>query len=183
MTRDEFFDWAEAQDVRYEYDGLQPVAMTAGNLGHSLITGNIISQLKNRLRGKPCQPVGPDAGVATIGNTVRYPDAVITCKKFNFRDRLVPDPVIVFEVISPSSIRIDRINKLREYQAVPSIRRYLIVEGDAAAVTILSRGHASDPWTAAGLTHDDILPLPEIGIELPISDIYEGITFETPQAE
>ena len=178
MTQQEFFDWAETQDRRYEFDGFQPVAMTGGSLGHSGIISNVNFELKGRLRGKTCQPLGPDAGVATVGDTVRYPDAVVTCTKFNPRDRLVPNPMVVFEVVSPTSIRIDRIVKLHEYGAVPTIRRYVIVESDAMAVTVLSRDHANEPFRAAGLTEDDTLSLPEIGIEIPVAAIYEGIAFD-----
>jgi len=183
MTQREFFDWAEAQDGRYEFDGFQPVAMTGGNLGHSSLIGNVNRQLGNRLEGKSCKPLGPDAGVATIGDAVRYPDAVVTCTEFSARDRVVPNPVIVFEVVSPSSVRIDRVVKLREYQAVPTIRRYVIVEPDAIAITVFSRDHAGETFRATGLTEDDILQLTEIGIEIPVAAIYEGIAFDRQDRE
>lgn len=173
MTREEFFAWAEVQDGRYEFDGFQPVPMTGGTLGHSRLIRNINRQLANRLARKSCEALGPEAGVATIGATVRYPDAVVTCTPFSDRDRVIPNPVIVFEVVSPSSVRTDRIVKLREYQAVPTIRRYIIVESDAAAVTVFSREHLSEAFSATGLGEDDSLPLPEIGIEIPVAEIYE----------
>jgi Uma2 family endonuclease len=178
MTQQEFFDWAETQDARYEFDGFQPVAMTGGSLGHSSLTSNVNRQLANRLAGSGCRPLGPDAGVATVGGTVRYPDAVVTCTEFSRRDRLVPNPVIAFEVVGPSSVRADRVTKLREYQAVPTIRRHVIVEPDAAAVTVLSRDHEGEAFRAAGLAEDDILSLSEIGIEIPVAAIDEGITLD-----
>ena len=175
MTRDEFFAWAEAQEERYEFDGFQPVAMTGGNLGHSDVAGNIISQLKARLRGKPCRALGPDAGVATIGKALRYPEAVVTCSPYSGTDRVVPNPVIVFEVVSPSSIRTDRVVKVREYGAVPSIRRYVIVEPHAMAVSVLYRTGADEAFFVDAKGEGEILPLPEIGIELPVAEIYEGV--------
>ena len=177
MTRQEFFDWAEAQDARYEFDGFQPVAMTGGTLGHSSLIRNINFQLTSRLRGKSCEPLGPDAGVATVGDTVRYPDAVVTCTEFGSRDRLVPNPVVAFEVISPTSGHTDRIVKLREYAAVTTIRRYVIVEADAVGVTMFPRD-GEEAFRAAGLAEDDTLDLPEIGIDLPVSAIYEGLSFD-----
>jgi len=172
MSREEFLDWAETQEGRYEFDGFQPVAMTGGDLGHSRLIRNVNRQLGNRLAGKTCEPLGPDAGVATIGETVRYPDAVVTCSKFGDRDRLVPDPVIIFEVVSPSSVRMDRVIKLREYQAVPTVRRYIIVESDAVVITVYSRDRDGDPFKAEGLADNDILHLPEINIEIPVAEIY-----------
>jgi Uma2 family endonuclease len=81
MTREEFFDWAQGQDIRYEFDGFEPVGMTGGNISHSQITQNILVSLRTRLRGGNCRPLGPDAGVATIGDAVRYPDALVTCDR------------------------------------------------------------------------------------------------------
>src|SRR5580692_11133363 len=100
MTRDQFFDWAEAQGERYEFDGFQPVAMTGGNLNHDQIAINILVALRGRLGGTGWRPLGLDAGIATVGDTVRYPDGVVTCSPVNGVGRLVPDPVVVFEVIS-----------------------------------------------------------------------------------
>jgi hypothetical protein len=94
MGRQAFFRWAEAQEERYEFDGFQPVAMTGGNLDHSRLIRNINRELANRLAGKCCESLGPDAGVGTIGQAVRYPDAVVTFSKFSGKDRLVPNPVI-----------------------------------------------------------------------------------------
>jgi Uma2 family endonuclease len=183
MTHKEFFDWAEAQEERYEFDGFQPIAMTGGDLGHSRLIRNVNRQLGNRLDGTGCESLGPDAGVATIGDTVRYPDAVVTCTKFSARDRVVPNPVIVFEVVSPSSVRIDRVVKLREYQAVSTIRRYVIVEPDAVAITVFSRDHEGEMFRATGLAEDDILQLSEIDIEIPVAAIYEGIVFDDKQGK
>ena len=177
MSRDEFFPWAEAQEERYEFDGFEPVAMTGGSLGHSRITINILSQLINRLKGRPCQPLGPDAGVATIGNAVRYPEAVVTCSPYNDRDLIVPNPVVVFEVVSPTSIRNDRVVKVHEYGAVPSIRRYIIVESRAMAVSVLYRMGDDELFRTDAKGENETLLLPEIGIELPVADIYEGVSF------
>ena len=122
-----FFVWAEAQDTRYEFDGSHPVAMT-GNAGHSLITQNVQAALRARLRGSACRPLGPDAGLATVGDAIRYPDALVTCSQFELTARTIPGVVVVFEVLSPTSGRVERIVKVREYAAVPSIRRYVILE-------------------------------------------------------
>ena len=131
MTRDEFFAWAQAQEARYEFDGFRPVAMTGGTITNARIVRNILRALGNRLHG-PCEPLGQDAGVVTVGDTVRYPDALVTCSEAG-NAYLVPGVVVVFEVLNPTSGRTDRIVKLREYRAVPSIRRYVILEHSSAA--------------------------------------------------
>jgi Uma2 family endonuclease len=176
-TREQFFSWAEAQGGRYEFDGVQPVAMTGGNAGHSRVTRNLHRALGSRLRSGPCEPLGPDAGVETIDKAVRYPDALITCSKVENADRLIPGVVVVFEVVSPTSGRTDRIVKVREYAAVSSIRRYVILESSSIGLTVFERGQPDEPWRASTLTSNDILGMPEIDIEIPVAEIYEGLSF------
>jgi Uma2 family endonuclease len=174
MTREEFLDWAEAEDEGYEFDGLRPVAMTGGTRDHSQIVQSICFALRTRLRRTGCEPLGLGAGVATIGDAVRYPDALVTCTKGPGTDRVVRGVVVVFEVLSPTSGRTDRIEKLREYQAVPSIRRYMIPEHTSVGLAVHSLLNHEDAWTATALTENDVLRMPEIGIEIPIAEFYEG---------
>ena len=176
MSRADFFLWAESQEGRYEFDGMRPVAMTGGSNNHGTIAANLITHLGNRLRGKPCRRMTAEGGgVATVGDTVRYPDATVTCSPVQGGERLLPDPVVVFEVLSPSSRHTDLVVKPIEYGAVPSIRRYVIVE--QAKIEI--RGYvrtAHGAWVEAEpLRTGAVLDLPEIGIVLPLADIYEDI--------
>jgi Uma2 family endonuclease len=173
MSREEFLDWAAAQNERYEFDGFAPVAMTGGNIGHSRICRNIHVALRSRLRGTGCEPLGPDAGVATAGDAVRYPDALVTCARAPGSDRLVPGVVVVFEVLSPTSGRVDRIDKLLEYRMVPTIRRYVILEHASAAMTVHVRATGDDPWTTTALTAGEVLAMPEISIAVPVAEFYE----------
>ncbi len=175
MTRDEFFDWAQAQEPRYEFDGFQPVAMTGGSINHSRMIGNLNSALRSRLRGSGCEAIGPDVGLATVGDSVRYPDALVSCTKTAGTAYLVSGAIVVFEVLSPTSGRTDRIDKLREYRAVPSIRRYVILEQTSAALTVFNRAEGVFDWTATALTAGDTLEMPEIGIEIPVMELYDGV--------
>ena len=176
-TQDEFFAWAGAQEGRFEFDGFQPVAMTGGTVGHAVIIQNVHAALRSRLRGSGCRPLGPDAGVATIGSAVRYPDALVTCSKYEREALLVPGVVAVFEVISPSTSRTDRILKLREYAAVASIRRYVILESTSVGLTVMERDHADEAWRVTALTNGDVLRMPEIGIEVPVAEFYDELEF------
>jgi len=178
-TQERFFEWAQAQDIRYEFDGFRPVAMTGGTAAHSQVTLNLQFSLKSRLRGKGCKALGPDAGVETVDRTVRYPDALVTCSNVENGAYVVPGVVVVFEVASPSprSIHTDRVIKVREYAAVPSIRRYVIVESSFVGLTVMERLGSDDPWTMSVLTIDGVLVLPEIGIEIPVAEIYEDLEF------
>ena len=181
MTRAQFFDWAQAQDMRYEFDGFAPVAMTGGSLKHSQICQNLWFALRRRLSGTGCRPLGPDAGVATIGDAVRYPDALVTCTRITGEEYLTPGVIVVFEVLSPTSGRIDRIVKVQEYAVVPSILRYVIVESSGIGLTVLERTTADQKWTVTTLlAAEDALALPEIGITFPVAELYEEV--DPPEA-
>ncbi len=84
---------------------------------------------------------------------------------------------MVFEVLSPTSSRIDRIVKVREYGAVPSIRRYVILESTSVGGMVMERSGPEDIWRTTVLTAGDTLRMPEIGIEIAIAEIYEDISF------
>jgi Uma2 family endonuclease len=172
MSREAFLDWAEAQNERYEFDGVQPVGMVGGTRNHSQICQNLYFALRTRLRGTGCTPLGPDAGIATLGRVVRFPDALVTCTKSPGTDRLIPGAVVVFEVVSPGSDRIDRIEKPIEYRAVETIRRYIIVESRSPGVTVLHRATGTADWTETPFGADATLHLPEIGIAVPVAEFY-----------
>lgn len=173
MTLPEFLAWEERQELRYEFDGFQPVAMTDGTLRHDRITFGLRRALDCALHGTPCRPAGPNMKILTAAGTARYPDGLITCVPIAPRATVVENPVVVFEVVSEGTSRTDRILKLREYQAVPSIRRYVILEQDAVAATVLER--RGTDWIVQALTETDRLAMPEAGIEMPLAEIYEGI--------
>lgn len=178
MTREEFFDWAASKPGRYEFDGHEPVIVTGGTNNHGRIARNLLVQLHLRLQGGPCEVFGSDSGgVATTGDKVRYPEAAVTRTTTPGSDRLVPDPIVVFEVVSPSSVHIDHVQKLREYHAVPSIRCYVLIEQDGIAVAV-HRRQGPEPWTTVPLLEGDTLDLPEIGVGLPLALLYQDVTFD-----
>jgi len=176
-TQEQFFAWAEAQETPYEFDGFQPVAMTGGSVGHSRIMRDLHRALDARLRGGPCEPLGPEAGVETINAAVRYPDALVTCSQVDSTAKTVPGVVVVFEVVSSTSSRRDRIVKVREYAAVASIRRYVILESTSVGLTVMERSRPDEVWRTTVLTNDDTLGMPEIGTEIPVAELYESIIF------
>ncbi len=176
MSRDQFLDWAAGQEAPYEFDGLQPVAMTGGNRNHSRICRNLVFELQTRLIGSVFE-VLPEAGVATVGSAVRYPDVVITQTAGSGRDRLIAEPVVVFEVVSPTSGRVDRLIKLREYRTVPSILRYAIVDNLGPDLATYTRAIGTTDWTADAFTASETLALPELGIAIPIDAVFRGAEF------
>jgi Uma2 family endonuclease len=178
MTVAEFLAWEARQELRHEFDGCEPVAMTGGTIAHDLITFNIRASLAARLSGGPCRQHGPNVKIATSAGNVRYPDALVSCVPFDPNALFIEQPVVVFEVVSEDTARIDRIVKLREYQATPSIRRYVIVEQKSIGLSVFTRRDGD--WIATALTEGDILRMPEIDVEIPVEELYAGLDYPTP---
>jgi Uma2 family endonuclease len=177
MTLAEFLVWEERQELRFEFDGFQPVAMTGGTIARDRITFNLHKALDARLAGKPCRSFGPNVKVLTPGR-VRYPDALVTCAPTNLNATVVDESVVVFEVMSEDTARTDRIEKLREYQATASIRRYVILEQKSIGAAVFAR--RGEDWIATALTEVDALAMPEIGITVPIAEFYTGLEYSVP---
>jgi Uma2 family endonuclease len=175
MTLSEFLVWEEQQDLRYEFDGVGPVAMNGGTVEHSTIQSNLIHALHGRLGGGPCRVHGAGLKVQVAGR-IRYPDAFVVCSE-QLRGTLIADqPVVVFEILSPATSRTDRIVKAREYGATESIQRYVILEQTSQAATVFSRLH--EVWASVVLEGNVDLPLPELGVVIPLAELYQNVDFQ-----
>lgn len=172
MALNEFLDWEDRQEVRYEFDGFQPIAMTGGTRAHAAIQGNHAVALKTRLRGKRCQFFGNDLKIE-VGRSVRYPDGFVTCTPGAPGDKVARDPVVIFEVLSASTAGMDTVVKNREYAETPSVRRYVLLAQDVMGGTMFER--IGDDWVGHVHGPDSLLRMPEIDVEVPIAEFYEGV--------
>ena len=179
MTLAEFLAWEERQDLRYEFDGFAPVAMTGGTVAHDRITFNLQKVLDARLAGKSCQPYGPNVKIVVDGRA-RYPDAFVVCQPVPPTATIADNPVVVFEVISEGSTSTDLIDKNREYRATSSIQRYVILQQTRVAAVVFAR--RGQDWLSEIVAGPGaILRLPEIDIELPLAEVYGNIVAEDEQ--
>ncbi len=180
MTLEEFLAWEERQEFKHEFDGYGPVAMAGGTAAHAAIQLNLAIGVGGRLRGTPCRFRGSDLKVQVAGS-VRYPDGMVVCTPVPRDAKLIDDPVVVFEVLSPSTASKDHVIKNQEYRATPSVRRYVMLAQDRIAATIFSR--ESGDWTGRLLGEDDVLAMPEIGITVPLAELYADLDLSEPLAE
>jgi Uma2 family endonuclease len=178
-TPAEFLAWEETQELRWEFDGTAPVAMTGGTEAHHIIQGNLVTTLNTRLRGAPCRAYSSNLKIR-VGDRIRYPDAFVACTPVNPRGTVRDDPLVVFEVLSASTARTDRVEKMWEYWDAPSIRRYVLIE--QTAVSAASYVHDAGRWSGRVLWPGDTLALPEIGIELPLDELYADLDPELLRA-
>jgi Uma2 family endonuclease len=169
---DDFLLWERCEELRYEFDGIQPVAMTGGTVAHSATASNIVRALEDRLR-EPCRLFRGDLKIV-VANRVRYPDAVITCSPVPDDTDVVPEPLIVFEVPSASTVLVDRNVKAAEYHATPSIQRYVVLEQTKAEATVLTRSGAE--WFEESLVGTDAaLLMPEVAVRLSLAELYRRV--------
>ncbi len=118
MSLEMFIAGERQQDARYEFDGARPVAITGGTIAHSEIATNIALALRRKLRGTPCRAVRGDVKILVAGRA-RYPDVAVTCTPYSSASDILPDPVVVFEVLSRSTAFVDRIAKNHEDEVTP----------------------------------------------------------------
>lgn len=172
MTLSQFLAWEERQELRYEFDGVGPVAMAGGTAAHAAIQRNLIFRLTGRLLGKSCQAYGSELKIQVDGH-IRYPEAFVVCTRVPPRSTVVADPVVVFEVLSDGSTHEDLVVKSAEYRATPSIQRYAILQQTHAGATVFVCKGAD--WITEIVGDQGTLHMPEIGIEIPLAEIYADI--------
>jgi Uma2 family endonuclease len=175
----QFLAWEEKQPLRYEFDGFQPVAMTGGTAAHAGIQRNLAIAVGGWLRAGPCRFYGSDLKIETA-NGFRYPDGFVVCSPVARNATVVRDPVVIFEVLSESTAGIDLVTKNQEYSASPSVQRYIVLTQDAVGGTMFER--VATDWVGHLLGADSVLRMPEIGIELPLAELYDGVDIATADA-
>jgi Uma2 family endonuclease len=174
---DDFLAWEERQELRYEFDGVRAIAMVGGTVAHTRIASNIERALESRLR-PGCVVLRGDLKLR-LARSIRYPDVMVVCTPVANRATFVTDPVVVFEVLSDSTSRTDRLIKSQEYRDAPSIARYVIIEQTGIGATVFERAD----WRGLPVTGaDSVLPLPELGAELRLGDCYAGIVFDADES-
>jgi Uma2 family endonuclease len=168
-----------ASEVKHEYLGGFVYAMAGARNVHNLIAGNVFARLHARLRGTPCRPYNSDTKIRVkLPTHVRfyYPDASIICDSNSPSDSFQDQPVLIAEVLSHKTRRIDHGEKKDAYLTIPTLHAYLLIEQDCPAVTVYRRtdqGFVGEAYTEL----EAIVPLSELGAELPLAEIYEGVEF------
>lgn len=170
--------------IKHEYLGGVVYAMAGARITHNRIAGNTFGSIWSRLRGQACQPFNSDTKVRIqllTHTRFYYPDVSVVCRSNPGEDSFQDSPTVIFEVLSRKTRRIDEGEKKDAYLTIPSLRVYVLVEQLTSALVVFRRTeHGFVREVYEGL--DAVLPLPEIGTELPLAEIYEGVEF-VPEAD
>jgi Uma2 family endonuclease len=164
-------------DTRYEYIDGHIIMMAGGTLDHATISANIISVLRNLLRGSPCRVFTTDARVRLSETRYVYPDVSVSC---DTQDRgrvdIVQSPRLVVEVLSPSTEAIDRGRKLAYYRQCPTVQEYMLVNYQYPSVELYRR-EKNTLWTYHVFEVDDEIDLASLGVRFPVTAVYEDVVF------
>jgi Uma2 family endonuclease len=170
--------------IKHEYIGGVVYAMAGARNKHNLIATNTLVALGSRLRGRPCRPYHSDTKIRIrLPSEIRfyYPELSVVCRPNPQEDTFQDEPAALCEVLSRSTRRIDEGEKKDAYLTIPSLSAYLLIEQLMPAVLVFRRtDHGFVREVYEGL--DAIIPLPEIGTELPLAETYDGVEF-IPETE
>ena len=172
MTVDEFLAWAEGRPGRYELDRGEVYAMAPERIGHLLAKAATYGALAAAIRsaGLRCEALPDGAAVRIDARSCYEPDALVYCGPRLPRTALeIPDPVVVVEVLSPSTGRYDRQDKFARYFTLPSLQHYLIVDADRRVVIHHTR--SEDAISTRILGAGD-LRLDPPGLDLRVEDLF-----------
>lgn len=185
-TRDEYLaleEMAEVKEVKYEFYQGEIFAMSGGTFKHSRIKVNTVSALHQKLRGKSRQLTDSDMRIATPSGLMTYPDAAVFCGQPELTDnqRTLLNPVVIIEVLSPSTRRYDKSDKFMLYRSISTFRDYLLVDSEKVQVQHF-RKTENNEWILHeyfDLTED--VYLGSIDESISLAEIYEGMGFELDQ--
>nr|CRH08052.1 Conserved protein of unknown function [Candidatus Magnetococcus massalia] len=179
LTEDAYLAGEELADMKHELIDGVAYAMVGASRNHNAIASNCAGELRNHLKGRPCQAFQSDFKVK-VGHDFFYPDVVVLCDQDSeSHDYYTESPLLIIEVLSPSTRRRDEITKLRAYQTLPSLQEYVLVSQDVVKVEVFKR--QNNLWTAAIYGLGDEIHFSSVDLSLTVEEIYERVDNEEMQ--
>ncbi len=178
----EYFRIDKRSAVKLEYHNGKITAMSGGSTTHSSIAVKILTALYNLLEDQPFEVYNSEVKTQVpTYNKFIYPDVMVVSQKpvyFKKRKDTVTNPLLVIEVLSPSTQKHDRTNKFMMYRTLPSLKEYVLVEQDQPRVTTFFR-NAANHWEDTDVTgREGILRLQSVAEEIPLARVYKNIDFD-----
>ncbi len=180
MSPEDYLAGELVSAVKHEYVEGLVYAMAGARNSHNDISVNVVSAFRARTRGTGCRTLNSDVKIRIStrgGFRFYYPDAGITCRPNPRTDSFEDNPVVIAEVLSPATRRIDEGEKRDAYFTLTSLSVYLLLETDRPLVIAHRR-------SGAGFTREEyqgidaVISLPEVGAALTLAEIYDEIVFE-----
>ncbi|AFY34342.1 Uma2 family endonuclease [Calothrix sp. PCC 7507] len=179
MSAEEYLVWEPTQEERYEYWDGEVVMMSGATRNHNRISGNFFKLLDDALANRSCEVYIVDVKVQVEpGQKYFYPDVVVTCDERDTDPQLVQFPVLIIEVLSPSTEAADRGKKFAKYRQSATLQEYVLVQVAQPSLEVFRRNEQGK-WVLSEYNLDDILRLESVNVEIAIADLYRQVQFES----
>lgn len=182
MTKAEYLEFERNSDIKHEYINGEVFAMAGAKPNHNRLTMKLSRLIDTHLDGKECEAFGGDQPlhIEQIDSYV-YPDLTIACGESEFTEDPLPallNPLLIIEVLSPSTERFDRDEKFILYRQITSFREYVLVFQDSARIVCfyLNENNIWEFSDAVGL--ESSITLKSIDCSLSLADVYANVVFE-----
>ena len=178
LTPEEYIASERKATLKSEYLNGEILAMSGASLAHARIIADIVTELNTQLRGQDCEVITNDMRVKTgPKGAYFYPDVVAFCGEPQFEDNVFDtllNPILVIEVLSPSTEVYDKGEKFAHYQEITSLREYILVSQDR--IRVEQYRLIKTQWAQTEFhEQEDVMPLASIGCELRMQDIYRRL--------
>jgi Uma2 family endonuclease len=177
MTLDEFLHWEDGTDTRYELIRGVPVAREMQPVAHGMLVPRLCSAIHSALKTRRNYAGQVTAAIASPsdGNTCYLADLVVAPMPIRWNEQLARDPIlIIIEVLSASTAAFDRENKVPDYRRIASVSEILLVDSGRCLVEIYRR-EGFDWRREIVADPDGVISLPSVGIEISMSELYDGL--------
>ena len=180
LSPEEYLAWERKQPFKNEYHNGQIIAMSGASRAHNRITLDTATQLNIQLMDGECEVFAGDMRVRTDPTvSYYYPDVIVVCGEPRFEDDTFDtllNPIVVIEVLSPSTAAFDRGEKFEHYKQIASLQEYILVSQDNVRVEHYLCQETQ--WIHSTLQHlEDTLSLASIECTLPLRAIYRRVMF------
>lgn len=181
MTADEFLAWEETQTLKHEFVRGEVFAMTGGVDRNNTVAINLLVVLRQHLRGTPCRVYGSDVKLRVdAADCFFYPDVMVTCSGTDLgQRRLKREPVLVVEVLSPSTAAFDRGEKFADYRQLPSLSEYLMVDVERRNCDLHRKG-PDGLWVLHPSGPDDAVHLASLDLVVSAAELWADLEPDAP---
>ena len=183
MTAAEFLAWDAGQTIKHEFVGGDVFAMAGGEDRNATAAGNLYIALRQHLRGSPCRVYGSDVKLRVdTADSFFYPDLMVTCSAADAADRLIKrEPVLVVEVLSPSTAAYDRGDKFASYRQLPSLAEYLLVDVDSRRCDLFRKRSDDGLWVLHPSAPGEGVQLASVDLAISAEALWADL--ETPATQ
>jgi Uma2 family endonuclease len=164
--------------VRHEYVGGQAYAMAGAGARHNRIALNIAGRLNDHLAGDKCEAFMADMKIRVTPDLFYYPDVVVTCDEAGGDPYFRTSPRLIIEVLSPTTERIDRHEKLAAYKTCESVQEYVLISQEGMMIELHRRTNDNEWQTYIFTEAEDLCTFESVGLSLSLGDIYRNVRFD-----